>query len=436
MSEKTRFDPETSVRRHLLIGGLVAAGMLFAIGGWAGVTRLSGAVIANGSFVVTSYVKKVQHPDGGVVKELLVHEGQQVAAGDVLLRLDATQTRANLAVVRKRLNELEARQARLEAERDGLDSISFPTTLTNQQQDPDIARARFSEAQLFKFRSETRKGEKAQFRERIAQYEMQITGLKAQQDAYAHAIAVLDGELTDLRGLQVDGLVTVVRMNELDREAATFRGELGKALAGQAEIAGMIAETRLQIIQIEADMRAEVGEELRDIQGQIGEYVERYAAAKDRLMRINLVASQNGVIHELAVHASGAVVSPAETIMMIVPYQDELTLEVRVEPADIDQIHLRQKTVLRLSAFNQRTTPELNGRVSRIAADLTKDEATGLSYYRVWIALPPEEMARLEDLALMPGMPAEAFIQTGERTALSYVFKPLSDQINRAFREE
>lgn len=436
MGHNPQYDAARSVRHHLAFGLCVAASLLVAIGGWASVTQLAGAVVANGTFVVTSYVKKVQHPDGGVVGDLLVHEGDRVTAGDVLLRLDATQIRSNLAMIRKRLYELEARQARLEAERDELDTIIFPAVLTHLADDPDATRAMYSETQLFRFRRDTREGEKAQLRERIAQYEMQMTGLKAQQEAYEHAIAVLEDELSGLRSLRASGLVTVERMNELDRQAATYGGERGEAIAGQAEAAGMIAETRLKIIQVDADLKTEVGEELRDIQGEIGEYVERRVAAEDQLKRIDIVAPQNGAVHELAVHAPGAVISPAETILLIVPDQDQLSLEVQVDPADIDQIHQGQAAVLRLSAFNQRTTPELNGQVSRIAADLTKDEVTGLSYYLARIELPPQEIARLGDTVLIPGMPAEAFIQTGERTALSYVLKPLSDQMNRAFREE
>jgi HlyD family secretion protein len=204
----------------------------------------------------------------------------------------------------------------------------------------------------------------------------------------------------------------------------------------QAQAAGRITEARLQILQIDQDLKTEVGRELREIQAQVGEFVERKVAAEDQLRRIEIVAPQSGVVHQLAVHTIGGVISAADTIMLIVPGSDKLALEVQIAPQDIDQIILGQHAVLRMSAFNMRTTPELNGYVSRVAADLTKDERTGLSWYLVRITVPPEELARLQGLALMPGMPSEALIKTGERTALSYIVKPLTDQINRAFREE
>lgn len=427
---------DRSVTRHLLAAGLVAAGILLAVTVWANLASLAGAVVSSGSFVVDSYVKKVQHPDGGVVGELLVREGQRVAANDILIRLDATQIRANVAVVQKRLDELTARQARLEAERDDLPAISFPEALLARGDQPDVARALHNEAQLFTFRQQSKAGQKSQLAERIAQYEMQITGLKAQADAYSRATELLAEEITNARNLRDGGLMTLAQLNALEREAATFGGELGEAMAGQAEAGGRIAETRLQILQIDGDLKTEIGAELRDVQAEIGEYVERLVAAEDQLRRIDIAAPQDGVVHELTVHAPGAVISPAEPVMLIVPDQDRLALDARIAPQDIDQLHLGQKAVLRLSAFDLRTTPELNGTVSRIAADLTTDRATGISYYLVRIELPPAELARLGDLALVPGMPAEAFIQTGERSALSYVLKPLSDQIQRAFREQ
>ncbi len=219
-------------------------------------------------------------------------------------------------------------------------------------------------------------------------------------------------------------------------QAATYDGERGEKVAYQAQTHGKITETRLQILSIDQDMKTEVGRELREIQGQLGEYIERKVAAEDELRRIDILAPQAGVVHQLTVHTVGGVINPAETIMLIVPEGDDLALEVRIAPRDIDQIQLGHRAMLRLSAFNQRTTSELAGTVSRIAADLTTDEKTGLSFYLVRIIIPHDEFAKLDGLPLVPGMPAEALIQTGERTALSYLVKPLSDQINRAFREE
>ncbi|MXN51000.1 HlyD family type I secretion periplasmic adaptor subunit [Shinella sp. AETb1-6] len=425
-----------SIRLHLAAGlalvGLLAGG----VGGWAATTQLAGAVVASGHFVVDSYPKKVQHAKGGIVGEIRVQEGETVKAGEVVLRLDATQTRANLAIVTKRLNELHARLARLEAERDDRAAIDFPPDLSMDSTDPDIISAVRSETRLFEFRREARNARKAQLAERIAQYEHEIEGLKAQETAYAGGLTVLRTEIASQESLHDKGVVSVQRLNSLKTQAATYDGERGEKIAYQAQTQGKITETRLQILSIDQDMKTEVGRELREIQGQIGEFVERKVAAEDELKRIDILAPQTGIVHQLAVHTVGGVVNPAETIMLVIPEGDDLALEVRIAPRDIDQIQPGQRAVLRLSAFNQRTTPELSGRVSRIAADLTVEERTGLSFYVVRIAVPHEEMQKLGGLTLLPGMPAEAMIQTGERTALSYLVKPLADQLNRAFREE
>ncbi|MBO0128368.1 HlyD family type I secretion periplasmic adaptor subunit [Agrobacterium sp. OT33] len=425
-----------SIRYHLLAGLLASVVLVGGAGAWAAVTDLAGAVVAPGHFVVDSYVKKVQHPTGGVVGEILVGEGSKITAGDVVMRLDATQTRANLAIVTKRLDELAARLARLEAERDDRQEIIFPEWLLERRDKPDVFSAIHSETRLFEFRTESRNGKKSQLAERIAQYHHEIEGLKAQELAYEKGIEVLETEIASLSGLLEQGIVSVQRLNSLKTQLATYGGERGEKIAYQAQAAGRITETRLQILQVDQDLKAEVGKELREIQAQMGEYVERKVGAEDELKRIDIIAPQSGIVHQLAVHTVGGVVSPADPIMLVVPEGEDLALEVQIAPKDIDQIQLGYKAMLRMSAFSQRTTPELNGYVSRIAADLSTDEKTGMSYYLVRLSVSKEEMARLSELNLVPGMPAEAMIKTGERTALSYLVKPLSDQINRAFREE
>ena len=433
----SKADPVSrSIHQHLFAGLVVGIALIFGAGAWASTTHLAGAVMASGHFVVDSYVKRIQHPTGGVVGEILVREGQRVAAGEVLMRLDATQTRANLAIVTKRLDELNARLARLEAERDDLATISFPASLLQRRGNSDVDLVLQSEERLFEFRRKSREGNKSQLLERITQFEHEIAGLKAQELAYDRGLKVLEAEIASLRALHEKGIVSVQRLNGLETQAATFGGERGEKVAFQAQAAGRISETKLQIAQIDQDLKTEVGRELREVQGQIGEFVERKIAAEDQLRRIDIPAPQEGTVHELTVHTIGGVISPADVIMSIVPESDKLALEVRILPQDIDQITVGQKAVVRMSAFNQRTTPELNGTVTRVAADLTEDPRTGFSYYLVRLLLPADELLRLDGLVLVPGMPAEAFIQTGERTALSYLAKPLSDQIRRAFREE
>ncbi len=425
-----------SIRRHLASGLLASAVMIGGAGAWAAVTNLAGAVVASGHFVVNSYVKKVQHPTGGVVGEILVRDGDEVAAGQTVMRLDATQTRANLAIVTKRLDELTARMARLEAERDDHDAIAFPQQLVTRAGDPNVAAAMRSERRLFEFRKQGRDGKKAQLQQRVAQFEHEIQGLKAQEIAYQQGMEVLGKEIIALDRLRERGIVSDQRLNSLKAQTATFGGERGEKIAYQAQVAGRITETQLQMLQIDQDLKTEVGRELREVQAQIGEYVERKIAAEDQLKRVDIVAPQSGVVHQLAVHTIGGVINPADPVMLIVPEGDDLALEVRIAPRDIDQVRVGHKALLRMSAFNQRTTPELIGEVSRIAADLTTDERTGASYYVVRITVPAPEIAKLKGLSLVPGMPAEAFIQTEDRTALSYLLKPLSDQVSRAFREE
>ena len=243
-------------------------------------------------------------------------------------------------------------------------------------------------------------------------------------------------ELDAVQSLWDQKLVSVQRLAALQREAAQLDGEYGARTAAIAQSKGKVAEIELQIIQIDEDLRSEVAKEISDLQAKVSEAAERKTAAEDQLKRVEIRSPQEGVVHELAVHTIGGVIAPGETVLQIVPTEDDLAVEARILPQDIDQVHVGQKAILRLSAFNQRTTPELSGEVSRIAADLTEDQRTGNTYYIVRISLHAEELSRLGNLRLVAGMPAEAFIQTGERTTLSYLVKPLTDQMKRAFREE
>ncbi|MBB3945260.1 HlyD family secretion protein [Rhizobium skierniewicense] len=436
MSSMNSFDVSRSIRRHLLAGVAACAVLVCGAGAWASVTSLSGAVVAQGHFVVGSYVKKVQHPSGGVVADILVREGDAVKAGDVLMRLDATQTRANLAIVTKRLDELTARLARLEAERDDLEGISFPEAILARRSEPDVAGVIHSETRLFEFRRQARAGKKAQLSERITQFGHEIDGLKAQEVAYNDGMVVLKQEITSLTALRKKGVVSDQRLNGLKTQIATFGGERGEKIAYQAQVAGKISETHLQILQIDQDLKSEVSSELKDVQAQVGEYIERKISAEDNLKRVDIIAPQSGLVHQLAVHTVGGVISPGEVIMSIVPEQDDLALEVQIAPKDIDQIRVGHDAMLRMSAFNQRITPQLKAKVTLVAADLTTTERTGASYYVVRLTIADGEMAKLDGLRLGPGMPAEAMVQTGDRTALSYLLKPLTDQINRAFNEE
>ena len=425
-----------SIRRHIVVGSVIVAVLLLGLGGWAATAELAGAIIAQGSVVVDSNVKKVQHPTGGVVGELNVHDGDHVKAGDVLIRLDETVTRANLSIVTKGLTELYARKARLAAERDGAATVAVPKELADHVDDPDVKEALASERKLFDLRRQARLGQKDQLRERIAQLQEQITGLTAQQDAKTKETDLINRELQGVRDLYAKNLVPLNRLTSLERDAAKIEGERGQLIASAAEAKGKVTETQLQIIQVDQDLSSDVAKELRETDSKIGEYVERKVTAEDQLKRTDIRAPQDGIVFQSTANTVGGVVAAGDPIMLIVPESDNLLVEVKVDPKDIDQVQFNQPVVLRFSSFNVRTTPEINGTVARIAADTTTDQRTGQSYYLVRIAMTTDEVKRLGDGKLTPGMPVEAFIQTGERTMLSYLIKPLHDQLMRSFREK
>jgi HlyD family secretion protein len=385
--------------------------------------------------VVDTNVKKVQHPTGGVVGELRVREGDRVAVGDILLRLDETVTRANLAIVIKSLDELSARQARLEAERDSADAVVFPDRLMARADNLDVSRTIVGEQKLFELRKTARLGQKAQLRERIGQLQEEAQGLSGQANAKKREIELIDTELVGVRDLWKKNLIPISRVTALEREAVRLDGERNQLIASVAQSKGKTTETELQIIQIDQDLRTEVAKELAEIRGKTAELVERQIAAEDQLKRIDIRSPQDGIVHQLAVHTVGGVINAGEPLMLIVPEGDELTVEAKIAPQDIDQLALGQRAVLRFSAFNQRTTPEIDGLVTKISADITQDQKTGASFYTLRITMSPTEVGRLNGLKLIPGMPVETFVQTGERTVMSYLVKPLHDQIMKAFRE-
>jgi HlyD family secretion protein len=436
MTTTQQSDSHRSIRLHLIAGTVIGALLVAGVAGWAWTTELAGAVIANGSVVVDSDVKKVQHPTGGVVSKVNVRDDDLVQAGDVVVHLDDTQTKANAAVFSKSLDELHARHGRLEAEKNSADVITFPDELlAREKTDPAVAHILAGERKLFSLRVEARAGQKAQLRERTSQLREEIKGLTEQIEAKAQEITLIEEELQGVLDLWKKKLIAFNRVTSLKRDAARLAGERGQLIAARAAAGGKIAEVKLQIIQIDDDARSKVAEELSDVRAKIAELSERKIAAEDQLMRIDIRAPQTGRVHQLIVHTIGQVITPGETIMLIVPVQDVLGIEAKVSPSDIDQLRPDQPAALRFSAFNQRTTPEINGKVSWVSADITEDEKTGESYYTVRIAVSDAELARLKGLKVVPGMPVEAFIQTGTRTALSYFLKPLTDQVMRTFRE-
>ena len=425
-----------SLRSHLFIGLLTAFVLVGGLGGWASYASISGAVIAQGTVIVESRSKRVQHNKGGIISAIYVKEGQRVAASEMLLRLDGSLTRANLAIISTQLDELTARKARLIAQRDAADEIRFPASLMDRISNEDIAQAVNGERSLFEARRNTSKNQKSQLAERIGQLREEIKGLIVQRDAKASEMTFIGDELSDLEGLFKKGHVTKSRMLALRREAARLTGAHGQFVSTIARATGRISETKLQIIQIDQDGLARTAKELREVGAKIIELAERKVAAQEVLNRLEIRAPRSGFVHQLSVYTVGGVIGAGDTVMLIVPEDDRLIIEVQIQPTDIDQVRLGQKAIVRLPAFNQRTTPEMFGEVATIAADLTVDRNTGVGFYVARLILSKDEMEKIDGKKLVPGMPVEAFIQTQSRTALSYLSKPISDHIVRVFREE
>ncbi|ODT01939.1 MAG: hemolysin secretion protein D [Mesorhizobium sp. SCN 65-20] len=423
-----------AIRRNVRLGTVAALTLVGGLGLWATTSSLSGAVVAAGHLAVDSNVKAVQHPQGGVVGALNVRNGSVVSAGDVLVRLDDTVAKANLAIIDNGLDELTAHRARLLAERDGAASVSYTADLSARAADPAVGELIDGENRLFALRRQAREGQVSQLRERVAQFGQEISGIEAQQAGKQKEIALVKVELDGMQELWKKKLVPLSRLADRQRAEAQLEGEDGQLTAAAAQTRGRISETELAIIQIGQDMRSQVASELRETDARMAELRERQVAAQQALKQIDIRAPQAGRVHQLAVHTIGGVITPGEAIMQIVPTADALVVEARVAPQDIDQIRSGQPATLRLSAFNQQTTPEVEGSVDRISPDLIEDVKAGVSYYSVRIALSPESLARAGSPELKPGMPAEVFLKTGDRTVLSYLLKPLTDQASRAFR--
>jgi HlyD family secretion protein len=388
-----------------------------------------------GNLVVQSNVKTIQHPTGGVVAEIAVRNGVRVSAGDLLLRLDATQAQASLQVVSKQLDEFRARSARLLAERDGLSRPEIPAEMTTRLSDSAVRNLLAAEGMLFTARATARDSQKELLRSRVSQLNEEIGGLDAQVASKAKQLELIAGELTGVQELYEKRLVPLARLTALQRESARIEGERGQLTSAIAETKAKIGEAQLQIVRIDQDFRTDVVKELGETKGKEAELVERGVAARDLLDRIEIRAPTPGVIHQLTAHTIGGVIRAGDAIMEVVPDSDELQIEARLQPNDIDQVRVGQKAFTRFSAFNQRVTPELAGVVSYVSADISRDQQTNAAYFTVRVTLPEEERRRLAGLQLVSGMPAEVFMQTGSRTMMSYLLKPITDQLQRAFIE-
>ena len=435
MTDQTAPKVDASVWRYVIAGVFITLFMFGGIGVWAARTEIAGAVIAPGVVVVETNVKKVQHPSGGVVGEIHVKNGTRVEAGDLLLKLDETQTRASRQMIAKQIDQLSAREARLKAERDDAQSFAPPASMAARMNDPEIAEILNGETALFRSRRNSITGQIEQLAERARQFDNEATGIRAQIAAKKEEIRLIVTELDGLAELEAKQLVTTTKIAALRREKARLEGELGQYEAALAQAGGRKAEVALQIVRLQQEMKTDVVRELRETQTKIAEFTERLIAADDLLRRVEIRAPQSGIVHQLSVFTVGGVVNPSEPILLIVPEGDRLVVEARIAPKDIDQLHRGQKTSIHFTAFDQHLTPRLEGELISISPDLMRDPVSGEPYFNARIAIAEEELHKLGRGRLQPGMPADVQIKTTDRTALSYLVKPLADQATRAFRE-
>ena len=427
---------KANARPWIIVGFLLIFAIFGLIGAWASTAPIASAVIAQGNVTVDGKRKVIQHLEGGIVDSIEVEDGDVVRAGDILVRLDPTQAKSKLAVIRSALNKDLAAEARLIAERDDLDKIHFPDELLSQEQDPDVRRLMKSQKHLFSVRGETLSGEVELLGQRIAQLQQQIVGLEFQLESNTEQARLIKDELQGLESLLEKGQTTRPRVLKLRRRMAALKGEKGELTAQVARLKERISETKLQIIQNQREFRKSVSEELNKTQSRLQDLRERAIAARDVLARVDIRAPIGGVIVNTEFHTTGAVIKPGQRILEIVPGEKNLIVDTAVEPKDIDNVVIGQSAKIRITAFKQRTAPLLNGTVSYVSADSLENEKTGETYFTAYIEIADGEMKKLDDMALKPGMQAEAMIKTGARTAIQYLVQPIADSMNRSFREE
>ncbi len=427
-----------SARGPMILGLISIAILLGGFGIWATQTQISGAIIAAGQLEVDQNRQVVQHPDGGVVSDILVREGDIVSAGDPLIRLDAERLQSDLAVTNAQLYEVMARMARLTAERDDIAKIEFDAALvTAGQENSEISSLMTGQERLLAARLDSEASTKDQLVKRRAQISDQITGIVAQQTSLTTQLGLIEQELASQQDLLNRGLAQASRVLALQREQANLAGRAGELAASKAQAEGRITETDIEILRLSTTRREEAITRLRDLQFQRLELSEASRTTQAQLDRLDLRAPSSGVVYGMTVFADRSVIRPAEPVLYLVPQDRPLVIAAQIDPIHIDKIFVGQDVTVRFSALDQRRTPELIGRVQQVSADAFEDDRSATRFYRAEIVLKEGEAERLpNDIALIPGMPAETFIRTADRTPLAYLVKPLSDYFSKAFRED
>jgi HlyD family secretion protein len=425
-----------SARKPMIVGVLALLALILGIGVWGSMTRIAGAIVASGTIQVESLRQVVQHPDGGVVGEILAREGQRVSAGDVILRFDDNFLKSQETVLDGQMSEFAGRKARLRAERDGSDQVKFDPEFENRAKtDENLRDILAKQTSLFNARLETFDRTTEQLTERKSQIKLQITGREEQVKSLDRQIELIAKERIDQEGLLAKGLAQASRVLALQREEASLLGQRGEIIASIAASRAQIIETELESLRMAAQRREQAQTELQDIQTNEIELLERLLVAKETLNRLDVRAPVSGIVYGMQVHAVRSVVRPADPMLYIIPQDQPLVVQARVETVHVDQVTIGQPASMRFSTFDQRTTPEIFGAVSKLSADVFTDEVTGEQFYTAELVPNAGEIERLGDVELLPGMPVEAFIKTGDRTPLNYLIKPFTDYFNRAFRE-
>ena len=424
-----------SMRNTLFVGYVSIITLLGAFVGWAVLANINGAVIAHATIVAESYTKRVQHQEGGIIRKILVKDGDVVKEGQPLVEMDPTDSQAELAIVQNSLDELRVKKARLEAQRDGATQIVFPEEISAKKGDGKIAAMITGQVKLLQSTSESLKGKMEQLKQQVAQLKEQIEGIDAQINSKKEQFGLIKQELEGLKKLEAKGLVPKSRILAMEREQARLQGEDGELRASKASAQNRIGEVELRALQLQEDVRTEALTELRDADTKIGELVQREIALAGRVSRTTINSPTTGTIYQLAVHTEGGVIGAGDTLMLIVPEGDDLVLQAQVSPNDIDVVRPGQLAQVRFPSFNSRLTPEIFATVEQVAADTSRNDQNSPPFYAVRLIISAAELAKLGSNRLKPGMNAEAFIQTEAHSPMSYLLRPLTDQFARALRE-
>jgi len=436
MSNRTSSSSPWSVRMPVMVGLVTLAVLVGGFGYWSVSSTLAGAIVASGTVEVDRNRQVIQHPDGGVVSEIAVDEGDTVAAGDVLIRLDPTLLQSEFNVVAGQLYEIMARKARLEAERDGAAQITLPSELSDAvATDLAVGDMIAGQQRLFEARRDSVARETDQLERRKDQIRNQIEGVTAQYTALEQQLALIGQELASQQELLDKGLAQASRVLALQREEARLRGTMGELVAARAENEGRITEIEIEILKLGTQRREDAITRIRDLQFNEAELTEKRVSLAERLSRLDIRAPLEGIVLGLNVFAERAVIRPAEPVLYLVPQDSPLVITGQVQPQDIDEVFIGQSVTLRLPAFDTQTTPDLFGQVVLVSADAFVDDPTGATYYRVEIVMNEGELDKLDGLTLVPGMPVDSYIRTADRTPLAYLVQPFTDYFTKAFRE-